>query len=182
MKILILGAHPDDQILSCGGVWHNHLIKKDKVMDYVFSKGRDDKYDQKFDTLPLKHFIDKIEKIIEDFSPDIIYTHHLEDMNKDHRIIAEATIIATRGLKIEIYGYEVFSTSGSFSFNPDTYKILDGSDIGWKAGEMKRNFPDELREHPHPRSVEGINILAIYRGMQINTKYAEAFKTLRRII
>lgn len=151
-------------------------------MDYIFSEGRVDKYDQKFDTLPLKHFITKLELIIADYKPNIIYTHHLGDMNKDHRIIAEATMIATRGLEIEVYGYEVFSTSGSISFEPDTYKVLEGGDIGWKGAEMKRKFPDELREHPHPRSIEGINILALYRGSQIGKKYAEAFVTIRRII
>ena len=45
----------------------------------------------------------EITKIIEDvkkkIKPNIIYTHFIEDLNIDHRIIAEATFTAFRPLK-----------------------------------------------------------------------------------
>jgi len=37
----------------------------------------------------------------------------------------------------------------------------------------------EIRKYPHPRSLEGVKILAQQRGMQSGNKYAEAFKLIR---
>ena len=35
---------------------------------------------------------------------------------------------------------------------------------------------------PHPRSFEGLKILAKYRGISVGQKYAEAFQEIRHII
>mgnify|MGYP001201666918 CR=1 FL=1 len=39
----------------------------------------------------------------------------------------------------------------------------------------------ELRDFPHPRSKEGVEVLARLRGMQSGLKFAEAFLTVRKI-
>jgi len=181
MKNLVIAAHPDDEVLGCGGSIHKFSSKESSVV-YIVSKGRSDKLDQRFDTLSLRTFIEAIESRIKRDKPDRIFTHHLDDMNKDHRIIAEATLVATRGLNIEVLGYEIFSASGSFDFKPDTYIELTREDVMHKISEMNRLYAHEMREYPHARSEEGIIILAKYRGMQYSLKYAEAFKTLRRVL
>ena len=52
--------------------------------------------------------------------------------------------------------------------------------------EIKMNalkcYDSEMREYPHPRSYEGIEILSKYRGAIIGCKYAEAFMLGRNII
>tara|TARA_B110000014_G_scaffold199317_1_gene148636 strand:- start:95 stop:271 length:177 start_codon:yes stop_codon:yes gene_type:complete len=45
-KILVVAAHPDDEILGCGGTIIEHIKKKDKVGIIIASEGitaRDDK-------------------------------------------------------------------------------------------------------------------------------------------
>ena len=42
-------------------------------------------------------------------------------------------------------------------------------------------YKTEIKKFPYPRSFEGIKALANFRGMQSNSKYAEAFKIIRRI-
>ena len=43
-------------------------------------------------------------------------------------------------------------------------------------------YLSELREFPHPRSIEAIEALAKKRGSEIGVKYAEAFYLIREII
>ena len=42
-------------------------------------------------------------------------------------------------------------------------------------------YKSELKEYPHPRSLDGIEVLAKKRGMEVGLKYAEAFMLLREI-
>ena len=48
-KILIVAAHPDDELLGCGGAILYHLSKKDKVRVIIVAEGltsRDNKRDK----------------------------------------------------------------------------------------------------------------------------------------
>jgi len=40
-------------------------------------------------------------------------------------------------------------------------------------------YSSELCEYPHPRSLEGIELNAKYRGMSVGKKAVEAFKNIR---
>ena len=51
-------------------------------------------------------------------------------------------------------------------------------EIKFKTKALKR-YKTEIKVFPHPRSTEGINSLAKYRGMQSHNVYAEAFKIVR---
>jgi len=52
--------------------------------------------DQKFDTVPILDINRIIEGEIDRFRPEIAYTHSQHDVNKDHRIVFEATLVACR--------------------------------------------------------------------------------------
>jgi LmbE family N-acetylglucosaminyl deacetylase len=49
-----------------------------------------------------------------------------------------------------------------------------------KIDAMKA-YKSELKEFPHPRSLETLEALARKRGSEINTSYAEAFQLIREI-
>lgn len=42
-------------------------------------------------------------------------------------------------------------------------------------------YKSELREFPHPRSIEGMKVMAKKWGSVIGTEYAEAFELIRKI-
>jgi len=42
-------------------------------------------------------------------------------------------------------------------------------------------YKTELREYPHPRSLEGIKLIARFWGTKVGLYYAEAFSVVRAI-
>lgn len=139
----------------------------------------------RLDCEPLIDINKKIENEINQFKPHSVFTHSNTDTNKDHRIIFESTIIATRpGSKTfvnDVYLYEVLSST-EWNFNhpfvPNNFIKLSELDLSKKIDSLKM-YETEMGDWPYPRSEEGISTLAKYRGMQIGTPYAEAFEIFR---
>jgi len=139
--------------------------------------------DNKFDSVPLLDIIKAIESRIEEFQPETVYTHHWGDLNLDHRIAFEAVTIACRPVSCQvkrILCFEIISSSemnlkndGSV-FKPNYWVPLDEKQVGKKL-EALREYQKEIREPPHPRSVENAKALASVRGSVINKEFAEAF-------
>ena len=116
----------------------------------------------------------------------MVFTHHDEDLNIDHRIAHQAVLTATRPMPgacvREIYAFEVLSSTEwryAYRFAPDTYVGIEKSLS--KKVEAMACYGSELREYPHPRSLEGIRLQARYRGLEVGMEAAEAFKSVRRI-
>ncbi|MFH1393759.1 MAG: PIG-L family deacetylase, partial [Candidatus Micrarchaeota archaeon] len=57
--------------------------------------------DNSFDSVPLLNIIKVIEKKVEDFRPEVIYTHHWGDLNIDHELTFRAVLTATRPPRTE---------------------------------------------------------------------------------
>ncbi len=128
-KILIVAAHPDDEILGCGGSiikWKDNydinvifmtdgvssrgknIIKKKKRKNSclrLFNKLKLNKPiflnfpDNEMDKVSLLKIIKKIEIILNKLRPEIILTHYAECLNIDHRLTHQAVITACRPLK-----------------------------------------------------------------------------------
>ena len=218
MKKLIIAAHPDDEILGCGATINKYssiydfyvLIltdgsqtrydksMEDKLKDYALSANEiigtkkvffENLPNQKLDAIPLLTIIQVIESYIEKIKPDTIFTHHMGDLNKDHRIVYEATVTAARPLSESIikkvYTYFVHSStewnniSGEHLFLPNTYIDVSCS-IDKKISAMKE-YPSECRPYPHPRSPESIKVHANYWGLTVGLEYAEPFILTRSV-
>lgn len=142
--------------------------------------------DNRFDSRPLLDIIKAIERIKKEVAPDIIFTHFSEDLNIDHRVTYNAVLTAfrpTKGEKTrEIYSFEIPSSTEwqyPVGFSPNVYFDIS-STINLKVKALSQ-YKAELREFPHPRSLEGVELNAKYRGMNIGVSYAEAFKCVRLI-
>jgi len=222
-RILIIAAHPDDDILGCGGYISKHS-KKDKIRVVFIAEGSSCRFnnnvdqdvkdtihnrnqfaikalkilgvdDVKFhnlrcgtlDQVPILKINKIIENEINNFKPNIVFTHSDKDVNNDHLIVHKSTIIATRPASkffvSKVYSYEVLSSSEwrfSKSFTPNYFEKLSKSDLSNKWNALKE-YESEIKPFPYPRSFEGIKALSNYRGMQCNCKYAEAFELIREI-
>lgn len=130
--------------------------------------------------VPLEGFISK-------YRPEIVYLNHRGDSNQDHRAVFQAGIIACRTFSVEyvkrVMCYEVLSSTeqappfSEFAFLPNVYVDIQGF-LEAKV-EALACYEDELRAFPHPRSAEGIRVLAKKRGMEIGYSAAEAFSLIR---
>lgn len=146
--------------------------------------------DNRFDSVPLLDIIKVIEKEKQNFSPEVILTHHYHDLNIDHRRTFEAVLTACRPLENEtvktIITFEVPSStewqikSSDKRFNPNFYISVSSENLKAKIKAMEA-YEFEKREYPHPRSPEALEVLAKYNAINVGSNYAEAFCIVRHI-
>ena len=218
--VLIIAAHPDDEVLGCGGTILRHVAANDSVHALFMTDGvsaRDENVeelrekrvrameaakrvlgiqtvhqfdfpDNQMDTVPELEIAKQVEVLVREIQPNVVYTHHLGDLNIDHRLTARAAMVACRPLPkssvSEIYGFEILSSTGwnapsADPFIPTMYVDIDG--FLEKKTEALMCYSDELRPAPHARSVQSLACLAKYRGHTVGVQAAEAFSVLRVI-
>ena len=144
--------------------------------------------DNRMDTVPLLDVVQVIEEFLGDMTPEILYTHNDTDLNIDHQVVQRAVITACRPIPgrvaHEIRSGEVNSSTewnAGFgkAFIPNIFEPV--SDTMNKKIKALECYEDEIRDWPHPRSVQGVRTLAALRGMQCGAEAAEAFALVRRI-
>jgi LmbE family N-acetylglucosaminyl deacetylase len=141
--------------------------------------------DNEMDSVPLLKIIKVIEKEIKETKPDRIYTHHFHDLNIDHRTVFNAVLTATRPIERnvkELISFEVPSSTEwnyPIHFNPN-YFIGIKSQLSAKIKAMKA-YKNEIRDYPHPRSVENLKNVSERWGSISGKKAAEAFEIIRKI-
>ena len=137
------------------------------------------------DSIPLLEITKIIEKEIDKFKPDRVYTHHYNDLNVDHRIVYNATLTACRPINFkvkELYSFEVLSSTEwnyPIRFQPNIFvNISKQLEKKLKAMSMYKN---EIRKFPHPRSLENMKNVASRWGSIMGSNYAEAFELIRKL-
>lgn len=225
-KILVVAAHPDDEVLGCGGAILKHIESGDIVHTIIMAEGltsrdccrdvvgRADELselhqtakkvadfmgveklimnnfpDNRMDSVTLLDVVKTIESEVDEFQPDVVYTHHAGDVNVDHRVTHDAVITACRSLPgepvREILFFETLSSTewqmmtADKIFQPNVY--VDITKQIHKKIKVLELYSSEMREYPHPRSYEGVKILAQYRGLTVGCPYGEAFMLGRSI-
>lgn len=225
-KILVIAAHPDDEVLGCGATIARHAKSGDSVHIVILAEGvtsRDDLRDRLrrdvelselakaafsardilgAKTLDLHEFPDNrmdsvdhldivkvIEKFLNMYEPEVVYTHHAGDVNIDHRCIHEAVITATRPqpgqtvktlLFFEVPSSTEWQPPGSApAFAPNWFVDIS-STLSLKM-EALAAYKTEMRSWPHTRSCEAVEHLARWRGATIGSDAAEAFVLGRKV-
>lgn len=219
-KILIVAAHPDDEVLGCGGTIIKHISSGDEVKTLFMTDGVNSREnvtedeiknratscekahqimgitqtqhfnfkDNAIDSIPLIEVVKKVEIVLNDFKPSIIYTHHFGDLNIDHEITHRAVMTAARPLPNttvrEIYGFEVLSSTNWSSIQKNNFSPTFFIDISNEIQNKiiaTRAYDQEMRNVPHSRSIKHVEILAQHRGYSVGVNYAEAFEVYRLI-
>ncbi len=200
MKILAIGAHPDDIEYGCGGT----LLKLSKkqssdIFFFVATKGelggspdeREAEQDKVIDLLGVKKLywggfadtrlavdrdlIGAIERVISECRPDIIFVNYPDDAHQDHKNLAECTVVASRYCRKVLFYEDYTSTDYEPNMFTDIGDVLDEK---VKLLEVHRSQVE--REYPTGLDlVESVKAVANFRGFQAKVKYAEGFCALR---
>ena len=220
MPVLIVVAHPDDEVLGCGGTAAALAAAGEQVRacilcgDVGARKGRPaldelradiDTAQQRLglgppilgtfenlalNTVPHLELVEFIERAMIETAADVIFTHHLGDLNDDHTHVSRACQAAARNCQRggpapplrALFFMEVASaTEWSFpsgkasAFVPDSFFDI-GHTLQHKLSALAA-YRGVMRDFPHPRSEEAIRSLAAHRGSQSGMRYAEAFRS-----
>lgn len=224
--ILAVVAHPDDEVLGCGGTlaaWsragaQTHVLcladgetaryqdrsapeaiariaaRHDAARKAASILGLNsirflDLPDNRLDRVDLLDVIRPIEAVIREVAPDTVYTHHGGDLNLDHRVAHQAVTTACRPLPgfpvRRIYTFETPSSTEWSSeahgpaFRPNLFVDI-GDTLEYKMASLAA-YDNEMLPFPHPRSVEGVSVLARQRGACVGLPSAEAFMLVREL-
>lgn len=214
-RILVIAPHPDDEVLGCGGTIQKYTARGFEVHLCVVTEAYEPEWSSEFikerpaqiakaakilgikkvhtlnfptvklDTIPQKDINDALARVVRQVKPEIVFIPHNGDINADHRIVHESSIVALRPVPGQearcVLSYETLSETewGTIPFIPNVYEDVSGL-IPKKIKAMEV-YESELKAFPHPRSEEAIDALAKKRGSEAGFKAAEAFCLVREL-
>lgn len=122
--------------------------------------------------------VNAIDLCIDNYKPDIIFTHHPFDTHQAHSGVSNATIAAARR-KNTVFFYEPITPSGRsyVAFRPQLY--VDIESVIARKIEALREHKSEYKKFGGEDWVEGVRCRCGFRGYEIGKKFAEAFEILR---
>ncbi|MGH7255615.1 MAG: PIG-L deacetylase family protein [bacterium] len=202
MRVLALGAHPDDIEVGCGGTLTKYARNGHRVFLMVMTEGeqgagagirkREQEHAAKYlqaekvfwgeyaDTkLPLDpQLIQRIEQVVREVDPHFIFVHFYDDTHQDHRHLSTCTITATRYTRNVLF-YEGPTTQ---NFSPtvfvDIAPVLEDKILALEAhaSQVKKTNIEDVT------IVDMIRASSHFRGIQGRVKHAEGFVPLRLFI
>lgn len=223
MNVLVVAAHPDDEVLGAGGTIAVHAEAGDMVTIAILGEGATsrtdssksgpnavaqlkadaskaadilgavnvqfmDLPDNRFDNLELLNIVKRVEQVVSQYQPDIVYTHCEHDLNIDHVITHRAVLTACRplpGSRVRrVLTFEVPSSTGwagpHHNFIPNVFMDISRT-LGKKTDAMQA-YDTEIRAFPHPRSIQALIYRAGVWGSQVGLEAVEAFSLVREVI
>jgi LmbE family N-acetylglucosaminyl deacetylase len=198
----VVVAHADDETLGAGGLiqrlgkegWKVRVVVMTRPTPAVHLQASRsaaevlgvDRFeflgweDQRLDTVPVALLADDLSRV----SADLYVTHAEVDLNADHRVVREAVLITARRaaatvLEMEVPGYAPWNGK---AFTPNIYVAL-----GWDEVSAKLNAWDCYVDAHHPSPYDpwapgSLRALAMVRGSESDTPYAEAYRVVRGVI
>ena len=156
-------------------------IKRRVVLDFP---------DMRLDTVPHIELNRAIGKVAAEDDYDTILTHHPGDVNKDHEQVFNSVMVVARplpGASIRTVATFFVNSSTEWGaplangiFLPSLFVDIDDT-IEAKVKALSA-YVDEVREWPHPRSVEAVRARAQSVGSEVGVRHAEAFQLIRGLI
>lgn len=196
LKVLAVGAHPDDIELGCGGTLRRHILKGDEVTLVIASLGEKDAEGKTRRAEALKsaeimgvrqvHFLNLPDTMIrhdgetvsrlDEFvhaDIDVVYVHSPKDYHQDHANTAASVLSASRKWRNSIFFYETPTTT--IEFRPTLYVDITAV-FDTKLDCIRQYFSQQGKEYMEEQAIIG---LAKYRGYSLRVEHAEAFEVGR---
>ena len=206
-SILAVGAHADDVEIGCGGTVAQHVKKGDNVIilivaesSYTDYKGRvlrsieegvnEEENATKvigaklinlgFKTKNIPYSpesIEAINRIIDDYNIDTIYTHWYHDTHQDHKRTTQSVLSAGRYVP-NILMYEPEYPAGrSYIGFRNQYYVDIASTFEIKMDALKCH-KSQVKKYG-VTFLEAVEARARHRGYEVRSKYAECFEIVR---
>ncbi len=202
MRILAIGAHPDDIEFGCGGTLTKYARQGHQVYLLVMTEGsgggdglirraeqeeaarlmRAAKlvWGEYPDTaIPLgRPLIQRLEGVIQEIQPEFIFVHYHEDTHQDHRNLSTCTITATRYTRNVLF----YEGPTSVNFSPNVFVDVDS------VLDVKIALLQAHRSQVSKTNIENLSIVDVarasahFRGIQGRVRNAEGFVPLRLFI
>tara|TARA_Y100001954_G_C15795003_1_gene597138 strand:- start:32 stop:670 length:639 start_codon:yes stop_codon:yes gene_type:complete len=207
-KILFLSPHTDDVELGAGGTLCKYIENNYQIYWLVFSTavesvpkgmpkntlrleflnvikklGLNSKNFKIFD-IPVRRFNEHRQSILESlinvrnsFKPDLVIGPSQYDIHQDHRVISNEMVRAFKS-NCSILGYEL--PWNNPKFKSQYFEKIDKSLMD-KKYEILKSYSSQISLNRNYFDKDFIFGLARTRGVQINSKYAEAYEVIRWI-
>jgi len=203
-SILVLAAHPDDEVLGCGATLLKWKDAGHKITVAFGGTGREGGrqaeeaeavartagwrlwgfgpfQDNAFG--PVKDVAAWIEEILSTEHPSRILVHTQHELNQDHHVMRHASEIACR---LFTHTWKpplgqsrelwAFEVPGSTTpeFRPNVF--VDTASHAHRKEQVLALYASESRVSPHPRSQEALMVRGQHWGSFVGLRYAEAFR------
>lgn len=203
MKILAIGAHPDDIEAGCAGTLLKYVQQGHEVHMLVMTEGqhggdaavRKQEQNRALELLKprsliwggyhdtelsprMNEMVQDIESVIRRILPDFIFVNHDDDTHQDHRALNKAAVTATRYVRNVLFYEGPTSQNFSPTVFVDIQETIEGKIamlVAHRSQVMKTN-------------IEGLSVVdvvrstAMFRGTQGRVRFAEGFMPLRLFI
>lgn len=181
-------GHEIKMLVMSGSAYANYDGKVLRTVDEALAEGKEaastlgveDLIVMDFDTKDIPYHstvIEPIDRTINDFHPDIIFTHWSFDTHQAHQGVSLSTISAARRCN-SVLMYEPIAPSGRsyMAFRPQVY--IDISEHIEAKIESLRAHKSQLKKYGEDW-LGAVRARATHRGYEMGTKCAEAFEVLR---
>nr|MBI3612525.1 PIG-L family deacetylase [Nitrospirota bacterium] len=202
IRVLALGAHPDDIEAGCGGALITYARDGHQVFLLVLTEGeeggqssvRRQEQEQASKLIGAekvywggfrdteisvdRELIKRIEQVVREVDPQVIFVHYPDDTHQDHRNLATCTVTAARYTRNVLF-YEGPTTQ---NFSPTVFVDID------KVLDEKIEALCAHRSQIKKTNIEKLTIVDIirasshFRGIQGRVTNAEAFVPLRMFV
>lgn len=217
-SVLVVAAHPDDEVIGVGGTLAKHAAAGDDVYVAVLTEGASAQYPEegekmaarkkeqtlkaaeqlgvaevfagdfpelRLDALPIFEITRFLERVVTRVKPNVVYTHHFAELNRDHRTAYEATTVAVRPYALPSFErllcYQV-DTLEHWGHGPAQYNVYSDIEEQLEAKLAAMAIYDtEVREYPHPRSLEAMRQTARRNGAAVGLRAAEIFQLVLEV-
>ena len=206
LRLLCLGAHPDDIEIGCGGTLIRLLAERpDMVVRWIVFSGNACRkaeaeasarqflaglapdncavvihgFRDGFFPAEIAAVKEAFEALQRDFRPHLILTHYREDLHQDHRIVAELTYNTFRNHLV--WEYEIPKYDGDFG-NPNLFVPLAQHQCGSKVAAILEHFASQRQRQWF--TADTFMALMRLRGIGCNalSGFAEAFYCRKAVV